>query len=49
MKCLGAMFFEEQDYFVNNFPGTSVDFHFKKFTQEIISSYVDPCPQNLQL
>ena len=24
------------NYCVNNFPGTFVDFHFKKFTQEII-------------
>ena len=34
----------DSDYCVNNFPGTFVDFRFKKFTQEIISSYVDPCP-----
>ena len=32
------------DYCVNNFPGTFVDFRLKKFTQEIISSYIDPCP-----
>ena len=31
------------DFCVNNFPGTFVDFRVKKFTQEIISSYVDPC------
>ena len=29
---------------VNNLPGTFVDFRFKKFTQEIISSYVGSCP-----
>ena len=40
---------EGSDYYVNNFPSTFVDFHFKKSTQEIISSYVYPCPQNLQL
>ena len=32
------------DYYVNDFPGTFADFHFKKFIQEIISSYADPCP-----
>ena len=32
------------DYYVNDFPGTLVDFCFKKFTQEISSSYADPCP-----
>ena len=32
------------DYYVNDFPGTFVDFCFKKFTQEISSSYADPCP-----
>ena len=37
------------NYCVNNFPGTFVDFDFKRFTQEIISSYVDSCPENLQL
>ena len=31
------------DYCTNNFPGTFVDFHFKRFTQEIISSYDVPC------
>ena len=37
------MFFEEQapGYHVNNFLVTFVDFCFKKFTQEIISSYAD--------
>ena len=30
-------------YYVNDFPDTFVDFCFKKFTQEMISSYVDPC------
>ena len=28
-------------YYLNDFPGTFVDFCFKKFTQEIISSYAD--------
>ena len=28
-------------YYVNNFPGTVVDFGFKKFAHEIISSYAD--------
>ena len=28
-------------YYVNDFPGTFADFYFKRFTQEIISSYVD--------
>ena len=33
------------NYCVNdNFPGTLVNFHLKKFTQERISSSVDPCP-----
>ena len=32
------------DYYVNDFPGTFVDFRFKKFIQEIISSYAGPCP-----
>ena len=32
------------DYCINDFPGTFVDFSFKKFTQEIISPYADPCP-----
>ena len=32
------------DSCVNNLPGTFVDFRFKKFTQEIISSYAGPCP-----
>ena len=31
------------NYCVSNFTGTFVDFCFKKFTQEIICSYVDPC------
>ena len=32
------------DYGVNdNFPGTFVNFHLNKFTQERFSSYVDPC------
>ena len=35
------------DYCVNHFSGTFVNFRFKKLTQEIISSYADPCPQNL--
>ena len=38
------------DYCVyDNFPGPFVDFCLKIFVQEIISSYVDPCPQNMQL
>ena len=32
------------DYYVNDFRGTFVDFRLKKFIQEIISSYADPCP-----
>ena len=32
------------DYYVNDFSGTFADFRFKKFIQEIISSYADPCP-----
>ena len=38
------MFFEGQARIIVkiSFPGTSVDFRLKKFTQEIISSYVDP-------
>ena len=28
-------------YYVNDFPGTFANFYFKKFTQEIISSYAD--------
>ena len=33
------------DYYVNdNFPGTFADFRLKIFTQEIITSYGDPCP-----
>ena len=33
------------DYCVNdNFPGTFTDLCIKVFTQEKISSYVDPCP-----
>ena len=32
------------DCCVNNFPVTFVDFCFKKFTQEIICSFVEPCP-----
>ena len=31
------------DYYANDFPGTFVGFSFKKFTQEIMSSYADPC------
>ena len=38
------------DYCVNDIsPGTFADFRLKIFTQEKISSYGDPCPQNLQL
>ena len=38
------------DFYVNdNFPGTFVDFRLKIFTQERISTYDDPCPQNFQL
>ena len=33
----------DSNYYVNNFPCTFVDFRFKKFTQETISSYADPC------
>ena len=36
------------DYYVNDFPGTFVDFSFKKFTQEIMRSYANPCPENFQ-
>ena len=32
------------DYYVHDFSGTFVDFRFKKYTQETISSYDDPCP-----
>ena len=32
------------DYYVHDFSGTFVDFRFKKYTQETISSYADPCP-----
>ena len=32
------------DYYVNDFPGTFVDFLFKTYTQKISSSYADPCP-----
>ena len=32
------------DYYVNDFLGPFVDFRLKKFTQEISSSYADPCP-----
>ena len=32
------------DYYVNDFPGTFVGFSFKKFTQEIMRSYANPCP-----
>ena len=31
-------------YYVNDFPGTFVDFSFKKFTREIISFNAGPCP-----
>ena len=38
------------DFSVNdNFPKTFVDFSFKIFIQERISTYDDPCPQTLQL
>ena len=38
------------DYCVNdNFLGTFANFCLKIFTQEQITSYGDPCPQNLQL
>ena len=38
------------DYRVNDIsPGTFADFRFKIFTQEKISLYGDPCPENLQL
>ena len=33
----------DSDYCVNNFPGTFVEFRFKKSTQEIVSSYADQC------
>ena len=35
---------EGSDYYVNDFADTFVGFRFKKYTQEISSSYVDPCP-----
>ena len=38
------------DYCVYDyFPGPFVDFCIKIFIQERISSYVDPCPQDMQL
>ena len=46
MKCLGAMFFEEQAQIIMYmiFQVLSFDFRFKKFNQETISSNTDPCP-----
>ena len=43
MNRIGAMLFKEQDFcLTDNLPGTLTSFGFMIFTQEIISTYVDP-------
>ena len=41
MSCCNVLWKAGSGYYVNDFPGSFVDFCFKKFTQEIISSYAD--------